>query len=172
MPLEALPGWSVNDSGVYPVTEGAFRVRQVDVHVSTREVPTWDQPIVDSASEGRIDLHCGRIDGVLHFLFRAAAEPGLSAGVELTPSAVIEPGDSATDDAAPGLVLASCRQSEEGGRFLRDTNRYRVVDVGHADPPGDDAWWLTLRDVRALLDGPDWFTNESRSALSLLLPWL
>ena len=150
------------------VPQNGVRVRQIRVSVRGREVPSWDQPILDSSGEGKVILACGRIDGVLHFLFRARPEPGLPNRVELTPTVVVEPG-SDTDARIDGTVVAEVRQSEEGGRFYRDTNLYQIVDVGEAD---DAEHWLTLADVRQLLDEPGWLTNEARSALSLLLPWL
>jgi oxidase EvaA len=150
------------------VTPNGVRVRQIRVSVRGREVPAWDQPILDSSGEGKVILACGRIDGVLHFLFRARPEPGLHNRVELTPTVVVEPG-SHEDSHVRGTVVAEVRQSEEGGRFYRDTNLYQIVDVGDAF---DAEHWLTLADVRQLLDEPGWLTNEARSALSLLLPWL
>jgi oxidase EvaA len=149
------------------VPQNGVRVRQIRVEVRGREVPSWDQPILDS-SEGKVLLACGRIDGVLHFLFRAQAEPGLHDKVELTPTIVVPPGETSNARIA-GTVVAECRQSEEGGRFYRDTNHYQIVDVGEAY---DADHWLNLGDVRQLLDEPGWLTNEARSALSLLLPWL
>ena len=150
------------------ITPNGVRVRQIRVNVRGREVPAWDQPILDSSGEGKVILACGRIDGVLHFLFRARLELGLHNRVELTPTVVVEPG-SHEDAYVRGTVVAEVRQSEEGGRFYRDTNLYQIVDVGDAF---DAEHWLTLADVRQLLDEPGWLTNEARSALSLLLPWL
>jgi oxidase EvaA len=156
---------------IVPLTEvpqNGVRVRQIRVTVRGREVPSWDQPILDSSGEGNVLLACGRIDGVLHFLFRARSEPGLHDHVELAPTVVVEPGGK-SDVRIDGTVVAECRQSEEGGRFYRDTNLYQIVDVGKAY---DADYWLTLGDIRTLLDEPGWLTNEARSALSLLLPWL
>ncbi|HEV2720501.1 MAG TPA: NDP-hexose 2,3-dehydratase family protein [Thermoanaerobaculia bacterium] len=153
---------------LHDVSPNGVRVRQIRVSVRGREVPSWDQPILDSSSEGKVILACGRIDGVLHFLFRARPEPGLRNKVELTPTVVVEPGGHAAAG-VDGVVVAEVRQSEEGGRFYRDTNLYQIVDVGEAS---DAEHWLTLADVRQLLDEPGWLTNEARSALSLLLPWL
>ena len=114
--------------------------------------------------------------GVLHFLFRARAEAGLATKIELTPTVVVEPGNRTAGNHRRtqwrGRIVAQCRQSEEGGRFYRDTNRYRIIDSGEASEPGDAGYWLTLGDVRQLLDEPGWLTNEARSALSLLLQWM
>jgi len=140
-----------------------------------REVPHWDQPIISSFGRGRIDLVCGRIGGVLHFLASAQAEPGLPNLVELGPSRVREPGaeGSPGDDDSPRgrIVLRTC-QSEEGGRFYRDVNEYRIIDVGEACAPAPGSQWLTLAQIDALLGEGGWFTNEARCALSLLLAWL
>lgn len=173
--LEELPLWHWNKEELWPEGGCSLRVRHIGVTVSGREVPAWDQPIVDSGSAGTVLLVCARIDGILHFLFRAQAEPGLCSKVELTPTEVIEPGGPSDETCMsrwPGRVVARCRQSEEGGRFYRDTNTYRVIDIGIAGEVDPNGYWLTLGDVRQLLDEPGWLTNEARSALSLLLPWM
>ena len=173
--LHDLRSWRLNDDGVVPVHGEALRIRQIRVAVKGREVPAWDQPIIDSGCEGRVDLVCGRLGGILHFLFRARAEAGLHEKIELTPTLVIEPGDASGEAlAAPwqGRVVTECCQSEEGGRFYQDSNRYRIVDIGDACDVDRMACWLTLGDIRRLLDEPGWLTNEARSALSLLLPWM
>jgi oxidase EvaA len=126
--------------------------------------------------EGLLELVCGRIAGLLHFLFVIQAEAGLHNLAELGPSLVVEPGEPArakTYASHPGAsVLAQCRQSDEGGRFFQDISTYRLVDVGDAFDPPDDGCWLTLAQVRTLLSQGGWFTNEARSAISLLLAWL
>jgi len=174
--LDALRDWSPDEEGISPRDAAVpFRVRQIRVQVRGREVPEWDQPIVDSAGDGEVLLACGRIEGVLHFALRAEREVGLASRVELTATVVVPPGVAADDVALHawrGEVVAKVHQSEEGGRFHRDTNRYRIVDVGPAFSAGPAHFWLTLGDIRTLLDEPGWLTNEARSALSLLLPWM
>ena len=64
-------------------------------------------------------------------------------------------------------VVAECRQSDEGGRFLQDVSTYRLIDLGEV--PEDligFGKWLTLAEIRDLLSEDGWFTNEARSALS------
>jgi len=175
--LGDLDGWRIAEDGVEPVSDagGPYRVRQIKVHAQGREVPRWDQPIIDSVSEGKVVLVCGRINGVLHFLFRASREPGLVNKVELTPTVVVEPGaseESIPPDFMNGVVRAKCLQSEEGGRFYKDSNLYCIIDAGDACKAPHGHYWLTLLDIRRLLDGEGWLTNEARSALSLLLPFM
>jgi oxidase EvaA len=170
--LDSLPRWHWSPEGL-TAANSSLRVRHIRVAARGREVAAWDQPIIDSVSEGMVLLVCARIDGILHFLLRMRAEAGLRNRVELTATEVIEPGRPLDEGGRwPGVIVAQCRQSEEGGRFYRDTNTYRIIDSGTAGETGPDCCWLTIGDIRQLLDEPGWLTNEARSALSLLLPWL
>ncbi|MEO8034985.1 MAG: NDP-hexose 2,3-dehydratase family protein, partial [Acidobacteriota bacterium] len=172
--LEELPQWHWTDEGFAPLAGCSLRVRHLGAAVRGREVPRWDQPIIDSGSDGSVLLVCARIDGILHFLFRLQPEPGLRSRVELTATVVVEPGHLSGPMVGRwgGRVVAQCRQSEEGGRFYRDTNFYQIVDAGVAAEADANFCWLTLGDVRELLNESGWLTNEARSVLSLLLPWM
>jgi oxidase EvaA len=176
IPLQKLDGWNLTDTGIIPSDGKPFAVRYIDVIAEGREVKRWDQPIIDSTGQGYNELVCGRIDGILHFLFRPQIEPGLYNMVELGPSVIIEPGDEIPGEIyanQPGVVVvAECLQSDEGGRFYQDGTLYRIVDIGDAGDVPPDCYWLTLKQVRELLKEQGWFTNEARSALSLVLAWL
>lgn len=155
-----------------------YEVKHIGVRLDSREVPRWDQPIVQSKGCGEVVLPLGRLNGVVHFLFRLCAEPGFGDRLEFTPALVVEPGASASPSAAlssllsRSVELASCRQSDEGGRFLWDESVYRLCDVGAVVPMTEDYRWLTLAQIRVLLDRGLSFTNEARSTLSFLLQWL
>lgn len=108
--LRQLPGWQVTPEGVIS-SQQTFQVRQMKVTVKGREVPTWDQPLIDSGQPGKVYLECARINGVVHFLFRATTEPGLYHQVELTPTTVVEPGMPRESFLDPGGVIrAECWQ--------------------------------------------------------------
>lgn len=184
VPLDVLGEYRRTDEGIEPVGGLGFRVRQIHVRVAGREVPVWDQPIVDSMAAGSVELWM-RVDRRYpQFGFRLAAEPGLLNRVELTATVVASPGTKlpATES---GLVLARVNQSDEGGRFFHDTSEYRLVladdpDAAAADTTaaddvgavGDELIWLGLGDVEQLLAEGRWLTNEARSALALVLPWM
>lgn len=168
IPLDQLINWKISKFGIEPLQKKPFRVRYLKIIAKNREVPEWDQPIIESYGEGRVDLVCGRIDGVLHFYFKIIIEQGLYNQAELSPTICVEPGENKYPKAE---ILKSVLQSDEGGRFYQDTTRYRVIDIGQADLtlPG---YWLNLAQIQKLLLKNGWFTNEARSALSLLLYWL
>jgi oxidase EvaA len=65
-------------------------------------------------------------------------------------------------------VVASCRQSDEGGRFYRDVTLYRIVELDDLALAPANAW-LSLSEIRALLDRGGYFTNEARTLISILL---
>lgn len=175
--LKKIKGWNFNKKGITPNLKGSFIVEQIKVVVKGREVSSWDQPIVNSFSKGEISLVCGRRNGILYFLFKAEDEIGLYNKVELTPTIVFEPGLNLTNKInkskiSKGKIKIKCQQSEEGGRFFQDINIFSIIDVGDSYKESKNHFWLNLREIRKLLDEEGWFTNEARSVLSLLLPWM
>lgn len=176
VPLDEVTGWRLHDGWIAPVAGGPFEIYQIAVHALGREVSRWDQPIVSSFGEGYVELICGRIKGLLHFLFSPQLEAGLYNTVELGPSTVLEPGESVPEnrfESRPSATLiAECRQSDEGGRFLQDVSIYRLIDIGEVTTDMLGGRWLTLAAIFRLLRAGGLVTNEARSALSLILKWL
>jgi oxidase EvaA len=163
--LDKLGGWKITDLEISPIRKKPFRVRYLKVTAKNREVPEWDQPIIDSYEEGLINLVCGRIDGIIYFHFSIINEPGLYNNAELSPAPI------SLSNNPKAKVIRTVLQSDEGGRFFQDTTRYQIIDIGEADMtlPG---YWLNLAQIQSLLLNNGWFTNEARSAISLLLYWL
>ena len=173
IPLDKLPGFEINEYGVKGKTEKPFGVKYIEVQTKYREVSKWNQPIIESCGSGIVNLICGRINGILHFLFKPTIEPGLINKVELGPSVVIEPGeDLQKKNTETGKILIESWQSDEGGRFYQDKSLYQIIDIGEAKPEPDGYVWLSIKQIKSLLDEGGWLTNEARSALSLLLTWL
>ncbi len=188
LPLDALEGWVVGDDTISErERRHGFCVRQFAVHAGGREVAAWDQPLIDSDGVGRIVLAFQERAGVLRVLVRASHEIGFLEGVQVSASLLARPGaDASADDAFDAdlralladqdrcRVLHRCRQSEEGGRFWRDENDYELVELDAAiDLPADPTRrWLTLAQIRRLIDVPGTFSMEFRGALALLLHWV
>ena len=173
IPLMDMGGWEITDTGMFPHNRQGFAVHQIEVQTKYREVPCWDQPMIRSYSEGEITLVCGRINGIIHFLFRLQVEPGLESLIELGPTEMrISGSQKITAGEFSGTVIAQCRQSEEGGRFFQESNQYQIIDIGNTDEASEGEYWLTLAEIQELVKRGGWLTNEARSALSLLLPWL
>lgn len=170
--LKKIINWTIKENGIFSNDEKKFNIRQVKIHTKGREVLNWDQPIAESLGEGRVCLICARKNGIVYFLFVASKEIGLYNKVELNPSITIAPGDDNGQWQIPrGISMLKCHQSEEGGRFLQDTNVFEIIDVGDVYDVSE-GYWLNLYQIKKLLNEPGWFTNEARSAISLLLNWL
>jgi dTDP-4-dehydro-6-deoxy-alpha-D-glucopyranose 2,3-dehydratase len=180
--LASLPGWQSDGTAIQPRGTGSFAVRGFRVRARDREVPEWDQPLVDSAGCGLVALLCQRRAGVLHLLMRAKAEPGLGNTIEFTAAVQIPPGEIAASEpeaalaalaagASGAVVHLRCEQSEEGGRFFQDRNDYVVAEIPDSLPIDDDEElrWVTLAQLETLCTRPGLVTNEARSAASLLL---
>jgi oxidase EvaA len=151
-----------------------FDVRHFAVSIPGREREEWDQPLITSDAPGLVELDCFVREGTLRLAFRIAWEPGLHDGLELHPTLVLEPGGHSQEAAvrsSHGRPIVETWQSDEGGRFYRSLSIYRLVMVNDPGPEGPAEVHLTLGEAESLLNLGA-FTNESRSALALLLPSL
>jgi oxidase EvaA len=165
--------WKLDDFCLSDINNQNFMIRQIKVETNYREVFTWDQPILDSYNNGLIILLCGRKNNKLHFLFKTVNEPGLINQVELTP-VITNYQDFLIykEKISKGKKIIDSFQSEEGGRFFQDINHFQIIDIGNIFLSNKNEFWLTLKDIRELLNESSWFTNESRSIISFLLTWL
>jgi len=157
IPLEALPEADVDSDSSTPIRHPHFDVVHRSVWAKEREVPAWDQPLVNGSAGGRIGLalHPGA-DGILRAYLSVDRYGGLTHGAELTATA-----------ADPvGRRLALVRVSEEGGRFDHDLHEVEVV-LASEKPTGEVA--VTLGDLEAIVRTPGLTTNELRTAVAVLL---
>lgn len=173
LPLKKLKGWKVYSHGIRGANSSAYVIRQVAITAFGREVSHWDQPIIDSKSAGAAELFCAVKNDVLQFYFVTQIEPGLVNKVELGPSFVREPGARPSKSAPKSSrLLASVRQSDEGGRFYCDVNRHSIIKLQPTQAKKfTNGYWLTLGEISNLLRIDGIFTNEARSVMSLLLKW-
>lgn len=174
IPIDKIPNYKFTSKGLFPLAHQPISIKYIDVKTNYREVGHWQQPIIQSTGEGKVTLLCARKNNVLYFLFKAIIEPGLKNKVELSPSIIFEPGQqwSRALNEDEGKIIVETWQSDEGGRFFQDKSLYRIVDTGEIGEIDDEDIWLSIKQIYEMLQEGGWFTNEARSALSLLLPWL
>jgi oxidase EvaA len=183
IPVQTIPGWSFSDDEIADLANKHFCVSYHRIHTLDREVVDWDQPLLSDYHSVDVVLVCQLRDGLLHFLLRHGVEIGFREKVQFGPTLQIA--SSNTFDAEPlqSLVArliegatthADSWASDEGGRFDHNRVRYRIVEIP-ADvscEEGTAGTWATLGQIRLLLAISGALTNEARSALSLLLPFL
>ncbi|MFC5186386.1 NDP-hexose 2,3-dehydratase family protein [Actinomadura harenae] len=188
VPLSGMAGWRHDGTTVTPEDGRSFEVAGVTVGTAGREVDDWSQPVVRPLGTSVAAFLVKRIDGVLHLLAQALAEPGCSDVLELAPTVQCVPHDldggppqvrpPFLDDvlaAGPDRVRFAATLSEEGGRLYHARGRYLIVEAAPGDGGPDegpeespDFRWLTLRQFAALLPHSHYVNVQARSLLACL----
>ena len=179
--LDALDGWTLDESTLWHPSGRHFSVIGVDVESGLREVHRWQQPLVAHEGLGLNGFLLQRRNGVLHFLVRACMYPGNHALFELgstvsrsnaeehvgTPGA--PPFLDLIHDAPEAWVRYRAIQSEEGGRFYQYQNRYVIVEAPEGFPiaASETHRWMTLGQIQELLHH-GYFNVEARNLLACL----
>ncbi|OKJ21059.1 hypothetical protein AMK21_14195 [Streptomyces sp. CB00316] len=177
VPLADIDGWTRTHGELGDDAGKAFRIIAVHVAATGREVPGWSQPLLAPRGQGVATFLVRVLDGALHLLVQARAEPGLHDLLELAPTVhrhhIDEPPgpfDALAETQDPARVRYDARHSEEGGRFHRAITHHRVIDVG-ADVTTDvpeDYRWLTISQLRELTRQGYYVNVEARSLLACL----
>ncbi len=184
-PLAELKRWAFNpqtgdlehDSG------GFFAIRGLSVETNTGLVERWTQPIIDQSEIGLLGILTRRIDGVLHFLLQAKAEPGnintfqLSPSVQATRSNFTRVHGGARtqyleffmEDSGHTTLLDQL-QSEQGARFFHKRNRNTIVRLQDDQdvPTGPLHRWVTLGQLAALCQHDNVVNMDTRSVMSCI----
>lgn len=144
----------------------------------------WDQPIIEQPETGILGILAHRIDGILHVCLQAKEEPGNIGAVQLSPTIQATysnytkaHGGSSPPfldlfvNPGPGRCLFSRLQTEDGGRFLRKSNRNMIVSAADDFPVTlpEGFIWLTLRQVAELMHRDNLINACARSILSSLV---
>ncbi|MFF3263923.1 NDP-hexose 2,3-dehydratase family protein [Streptomyces sp. NPDC002932] len=183
IPFAKLRDWSfARDSGDLVHDSGRFfSVAGLKVDVDEGPVSQWAQPIILQPEIGLLGIAVREIDGVLHLLMQAKAEPGNPNGVQLSPTVQATksnytgvhrgrpvPYVKHFAQAEPRTVIADVLQSEHGAWFYRKRNRNMVIEVGPDVEAGEDFCWLTLGQVRQQLSIDHRVNMDARTVLSCL----
>jgi oxidase EvaA len=175
VPLAELENWRETEMGWSErEPRQGFSVDFFQVSAAFREVGTWVQPLVNSATEGQVILACRERGGLLEFFLRPVAERGLATAAALAPSYVRYPG--AVGQAPAWLREPAARiwshtiESDEGGRFYRDASAYQIVRTdAAAEPDPSGGAWLRLSEMKMLLRSSNVCTIQLRGIVSHLL---
>lgn len=182
-PLSALQDWVIDDFAIHHRENKYFNVIAVDVEISSREVMTWTQPMIEPAQSGLCAFVCREIEGVLHFAVQAKLECGNFDIIELAPTVQCLTGNYMNNESVSNVpflnyVLNSTpssrwldtNQSEEGGRFFKEQNRNMIViageDVTLALP--DNFVWMTMKQIQAFIQFNNYFNIQARSLVAAL----
>ena len=183
IPLKRVHGWVCDDGEIHHETGKYFSVIAVDVKIGNREVPRWTQPMVKSAQEGIIAFITKEINGVLHFLVQAKIEAGNLDVVEMAPTVQCITGDYRdvpNEHRPPFLdyslsisiekIRYSVLQSEEGGRFYQEENRYMIIEADEDFPVEvpENYTWMTLNQLNTFIKFSNYVNIQARSLLATI----
>jgi dTDP-4-dehydro-6-deoxy-alpha-D-glucopyranose 2,3-dehydratase len=183
VPLNLLKGWHCDDNEIRHHDGRFFSVIGVSVATSNREVQSWDQPLIESAKGGVLCFICQKKNGVLHFLVQARVESGNLDVLELAPTLQCTQSNYNPDkpeswppfydlviNSPDNHVRYSALQSEEGGRFYHDQNRYLIIEVdGNQELVLPENYiWMTIRQMKKFVRFNNYFNIEARGLLSCM----
>jgi oxidase EvaA len=174
VPLKNLSNWELDDWGLRErVPDQGFSVEFFEVAAAYREVGQWIQPLINSGGEGRVVLACREVEGMTEVFVQPLAEFGLASGCALAPSYLLYPGmvDSPPEWLVNARILSETLESDEGGRFYKDSSRYQIVgiDADAPQPPTALGFWLRISEVKHCLDVSNRCSIQLRCILSHLL---
>jgi len=163
-----------------------FSIRGFQVFDSWTGEVLWDQPIIDQPEVGILGILCKKIDGVLYFLMQAKAEPGNINTYQISPTVqatrsnyTLAHGGKKTiyleyfNGETPVKVLYYQYQSEQGARFLEKRNR-NIIVLDESNTPiklSPNHKWLTLGQIKSLMEYDNTVNMDSRSVISLIRYW-
>ena len=181
-PLKDVQGWDINEYDISRKDEEYFKVVGVKVTISSREVASWSQPLVQPQQQGLCAFIIKDIGSIPHFLVQAKLECGNYDVMELAPTVQCLTGKYNTStetlpflsyvlNAPKNQVLFDTLQSEEGGRFYHEQNRNMLIKVGDDFPieVPDNYRWMTLNQLFSFLKFNNFLNIQARSLLSALL---
>jgi oxidase EvaA len=145
-------------------------------------VQTWGQPMIQPMQEGLCAFIAKKINGIIHFLVQAKIECGNFDVVEMAPTVQCLTGNYKDGylytpdfldyvlDASEDMIILNTLQSEEGGRFFHEQNRYIIVkaDSGFCVDVPENYQWLTLGQLKEFLRYNNYLNIQARSLLAAL----
>ena len=181
--LDQLEDWEVREYEIAHREDRFFRVIGVRVRIDGREVQSWCQPLIRPRHEGLVGFIVRPIDGVYLILVQAKMEAGNFDTLELAATVQCITGNYRRPtydipyvqhflDPQQGRILFDSMQSEEGGRFFQEENRYLVLEVGEDFPTdvADNYIWMTLGQAKLFIKFNNYFNVEARSLITCFSP--
>ena len=182
IPLCDVNDWIVKPNEIVRKDKKFFKIIAAQITISSREVKSWSQPLVQPAQEGLIAFIIKKINGSYHFLVQAKLECGNFDVLELAPTvqcltgnykepmAKLVPFLKYVLEAPKCNIIFDTYQSEEGGRFYKEQNRNIIVMADDDFPTEfqDNYIWMSLNQIYEFLKFNNYLNIQSRSLISAL----
>lgn len=180
IPFGEMDGWKVHEDGSLHHQSGRFfSIEGISVSTDYPCPSTWEQPIINQPEIGYLGILTKEFDGVLYFLMQAKIEPGNVNCVQISPTlqatksnyTQVHGGRKAAyleyfQNAKPEQIILDQLQSEQGARFLRKRNRNIIIKVEDDVPLLDDFRWMTLAQIKTLMQMDNLVNMDTRTVLA------
>jgi len=181
IPLEQMEKWRFDDtkSRLFHESGRFFYIEGINVKTNFGNTSEWEQPIIHQPEIGILGIITKVFDGVRYFLMQAKMEPGninilqLSPTVQATKSnfSRVHQGKLPTyleyfTGEKKVRILVDQLQTEQGGRFFQKRNRNIIIEIFDDIDIYDDFCWLTLAELKLLLQKDNMLNMDTRSVLS------
>lgn len=156
-----------------------FSIVGSNVETNWGHSASWTQPIIHQPEIGFLGIITKEFNGILYFLMQAKIEPGNVNNVQLSPTLQATRSNYTRvhrgrapkyldyfQDREHSQILVDQLQSEQGSRFLRKRNRNIIVEVDSDVEMDEDFRWLTLGQLKRLLQEDNLVNMDSRTVLS------
>tara|TARA_R110002074_G_scaffold102179_3_gene220740 strand:+ start:7479 stop:8879 length:1401 start_codon:yes stop_codon:yes gene_type:complete len=171
-------GWKVSDGTLHHEKNKNFELVGIRASIGSREVSSWCQPIVRDNVPKVYGFILKEINNIIHVLVQLVEEDFSWNGAELGPT--FHSIDSSTfsldEELAKFDVISEqsctfydCFQSEEGGRFMEQKNRYMLInlDKNSTVEVSNRYKWVTLYQLKKMTSYECSVNIEARTLLAL-----
>lgn len=180
IPFSEMKMWHSEEDGSIRHDSGKFfSIVGIDVRTDYGGNHHWQQPIILQPEVGYLGILTKEIDGVLYCLMQAKIEPGNVNCVQISPTlqatksnySRVHSGKSPHYleyfvNAKPENIILDQLQSEQGARFLRKRNRNIIIKVDEDVPVLEDFRWMTLGQIKELMQYDNMVNMDTRTVLS------
>ena len=180
IPFAEMKLWHSEEDGSIRHDSGKFfSIVGIDVQTDYGDNHHWRQPIILQPEVGYLGILTKEIDGVLYCLMQAKIEPGNVNCVQISPTlqatksnySRVHAGKSPNYldyfvNAKSENIILDQLQSEQGARFLRKRNRNIIIKVDEDVPLLEDFRWMTLGQIKELMQYDNMVNMDTRTVLS------
>ena len=169
--------WRLSDDISHP-SGNFFRIKGIHCMTQFPKEFSWCQPIVEPCEAGLIAFIVKMINGSMHFLVQAKLEAGCLNYSEIAPTVQCLTGNinfnhppsffDYIQAATEKLILYDQHQSEEGGRFFKESNRNLIVlaDDDFVASSDSSHTWISYSQLKAFCLFGNMVNVQARCLLS------
>lgn len=183
IPFSKFDQWyfSENKASLVHQSGKFFRIEGVRIQTNFGKKKEWEQPIINQPEIGILGILTKVFNGTLYFLMQAKMEPGNVNILQLSPTVQATKSNFSRVhkgklpayldyfiDSSKSEVLIDQLQTEQGGRFLQKRNRNIVIRVKEEIEVLPDFCWLTLGEIKKLLEIDNFVNMDARSVISTI----